>query len=388
VIVDVERVAHGGVCIGHADDGRVVFVRHALPGERVRVQVTEERRSYLRADAVEILHPAAARVPAPCPWAGPGRCGGCDWQHVALDEQRRLKASVVTEQMSRLAGVTRPVVVEAVAGDGSGLGWRTRLRLATDAGGRAGFRRHRSHQVEPIGDCLIAAAGADVAELVSRTWPADVEVTVDVSSTGERAVAVGRHPDLVTERAAGRDWAVPVGGFWQVHVGAADLLAQVVSELADVHAGDRCLDLYSGVGLFAGTIAPHAARVTAVESDRRACAAARRNLADLGVTVVNDRVDHWLRSPREADVVVLDPPRKGAGKEVIERIARTAPRRVVYVACDPAALARDSAAMQRLGYALVDLRAYDLFPMTAHVECLALFTPTPATPATPATLEP
>ncbi|HET6907732.1 MAG TPA: TRAM domain-containing protein, partial [Mycobacteriales bacterium] len=144
MIVDVERVAHGGVCVAHAADGRVVFVRHTLPGERVRVRVTEERRSYLRADAVEILEAAAARVVPPCPWSGPGRCGGCDWQHVALDEQRRLKAAVVSEQLFRLAGITREVVVEAVPGDTSGLHWRTRLRLATDPTGRAGFRRHRS----------------------------------------------------------------------------------------------------------------------------------------------------------------------------------------------------------------------------------------------------
>jgi tRNA/tmRNA/rRNA uracil-C5-methylase (TrmA/RlmC/RlmD family) len=379
VIIEVERVAHGGVCVGHAADGRVVFVRHTLPGERVRVQVTEERRSYLRADAVEILRAAPARVPPPCPWSGPGRCGGCDWQHVALREQRRLKATVVAEQLSRVAGVTRTVVVEAVPGDGSGLHWRSRLRLATDPDGRAGFRRHRSHEIEPVGDCLIAATAADVAELVSRTWPSDVEVTVDVSSTGERAIAVGTHREFVTERAAGREWAVPIGGFWQVHVGAADLLARTVTELAEVRAGEVCLDLYSGVGLFAGTLAPRAGRVTAVESDRRACAAARRNLADLPVTVVHDRVDHWLGSrsredaPR-ADVVVLDPPRKGAGRRVAEAIARMGARRIVYVACDPAALARDTAVLQDRGYALADLRAFDLFPMTAHVECVALFT--------------
>ena len=374
MIVDVERVAHGGVCVAHAADGRVVFVRHTLPGERVRVQVTEERRSYLRADAVEVLHAAHARVVAPCPWAGPGRCGGCDWQHVALDEQRRLKAAVVAEQLLRLAGITRDVLVEAVPGDTTGLQWRTRLRLATSEDGRAGFRRHRSHEVEPIGDCLIAATGADVAELVARTWPPDAEVTVDVSNTGERAIAVGTHPDRVTERAAGRDWSVPVGGFWQVHVGAADLLARTVAELAAAGADDVCLDLYSGVGLFAGTLAPHVRRVVAVESDRRACAAARDNLSDLPVSVVNDRVDRWLRSPRRADVVVLDPPRKGAGKEVVEAIARLGARRIVYVACDPAALARDTALLAARGYALADLRAFDLFPMTAHVECVALLT--------------
>ena len=373
MILQIERVAHGGVCIAHAADGRVVFVRHALPGEQVRVDVTEERRSYLRADAVEVLRASPQRVPAPCPWAGPGRCGGCDWQHVDLAEQRRMKGLVVAEQLSHLGGVERDVVVQAVPGD-DGLHWRTRMRLATDSTGRAGLHRHRSHEIEPIDDCLIAVPSADVAGLVKRGWPAEAEITVDASSTGERAVAVGSHPETVTERAAGREFAVPVGGFWQVHVGAAELLSRTVLELAAPRRSDRCLDLYAGVGLFAAALAPHVAAVTAVESDRRAVAAARRNLADLPVKVVGARVDRWIRTPVSADVVVLDPPRKGAGRDVVTRLLSTGARSVIYVACDPAALGRDAATLIGLGYRLDELHAYDLFPMTAHVECVALFT--------------
>ena len=362
-----------------------MFVRHALPGEQVRVRVTEERRSYLRADAIEVLTASPARVAPPCPWAGPGRCGGCDWQHVRLEEQRRLKATVIEEQLAHLAGIVRdvevqPLPVDATGGAGAGLHWRTRMRLATDEHGRAGLRRHRSHEIEPIGDCLIAAEAANVPELVSRTWPGEVEVTVDVSATGERAVAVGEHDDTVTERAAGREWSVPVGGFWQVHVDAADALAATVVDLAAPRPTDRCVDLYCGVGLFAGALAPAVAEVTAVESDRRAVAAARRNLADLRARVVRDRVDRWVRTPREADVVVLDPPRKGAGRDVVGRLAGYGAARIIYVACDPAALARDTAVLAEHGYELADLRAFDLFPMTAHVECVALLTPTRTAP--------
>jgi len=383
VILTVERVAHGGSCVAHTDDGRVVFVRHALPGERVRVVVTEERSSYLRADAVEVLTPSQQRVPPPCPHAGPGKCGGCDWQHVEPAEQRRLKAAVVEEQLRRLARIDRSVVVEpvpdGVAGVGSSaLGWRTRMRFVTDDTGRLGLRRHRSHDIEAVVDCLIAAPEVDVPELVRRPWSGGVEVTVDVTSTGQRAVAVGVHPETVVEQAAGRDWQVPVGGFWQVHRGAADLLVATVLHLAGDLAGRRGLDLYSGVGLFAAALAEREATVVAVESDRRAVAAARRNLAGLPVEVVADRVDHWLRRAGSvhADVVVLDPPRRGAGKEVVQRLAAMHPERIVYVACDPAALARDAATLAGSGYAMGELAAYDLFPMTAHVECVALFTPT------------
>jgi tRNA/tmRNA/rRNA uracil-C5-methylase (TrmA/RlmC/RlmD family) len=372
----IDRVAHGGICVARAPDGRVVFVRHALPGEQVRVTVTEERRKYLRADAVEILTPSPARVVPPCPWAGPGRCGGCDWQHAELAEQRRLKAAVVQEQLQRLAQMDRDVVVEAVPGSADGLHWRTRMRFAVDEDSRAGLRPHRSHDVVLIDDCLIAATQMHVPELIAREWPPGSDVAVDVSSSGERAVSIGTPDEVVTEHAAGRDWFVPVGGFWQVHPAAADVLADVVLDYAAPRPSDSCLDLYSGVGLFAGVLAAHAAGVTAVESDARAVAAAERNLAaDENVTVVRDRVDRWLhRDAVAADVVVLDPPRKGAGREVVDAIAARDPRVVVYVACDPAALARDVATFGHHGYVLSQLRAFDLFPMTAHVECVAQLT--------------
>jgi len=379
VIVDIERVAHGGVCVAHAADGRVVFVRHALPGEQVRVAVTEERRSYIRADAVEILQSSPARIEPPCPYAGPGRCGGCDWQHATLDEQRRLKAAVIHEQLQRLSGLDTDVVVEPVPGDEDGLRWRTRLRLAVSDEGRAGLHRHRSHEIEPIDDCLIAVAGADVPDVVGRSWPAGAEVNVDVSTTGERALSIGTPDRAVTERAAGREWQVPVGGFWQVHPGAAETLVAAVTGMLAPRPTERLLDLYAGVGLFAGALAPLARSAVAVESDPRASRAARANLADLPVTVVRASVDRWLREQTEPfDVVVLDPPRKGAGRDVVTALAGLRPRAIAYVACDPSALARDLATFAGLGYRLARLRAFDLFPMTAHVECVALLEPAPA----------
>ena len=376
MLLDIERVAHGGVCVSHAPDGRVVFVRHTAPGERVRVEVTEERRSYLRADAVEILQPSPARVQPPCPWAGPGKCGGCDWQHLALDEQRRLKAQVVREQLERMAGITRDLVVEAVPGDVDGLGWRTRVRFAVSESGRAGLRKHRSHEIEPIGDCLIAHPGIEAAEIIAVDWSGHDEVEVAVASTGERLVTpprgVATQGLRLREEVGGTSWQLPAGGFWQVHPGAASTLRDIVDDFTSVKAGERCLDLYSGVGLFADVLSRRAgaSMVTAVESDRGAVAAGAAALPD--VQFVSARVEPWLRSHRDpVDVVVLDPPRKGAGKNVMTSIASCGPRVVAYVACDPAALARDLAIAAEHGYQLTDLRALDLFPMTAHVECVA-----------------
>jgi tRNA/tmRNA/rRNA uracil-C5-methylase (TrmA/RlmC/RlmD family) len=384
--LEIGAVAHGGGHCVSRYEGRVVFVRHTLPGERVRAVVTdgEESSSFWRADAVEVLQPSPDRVPRPCPWAGPGRCGGCDWQHVAVPAQRELKAAVVREQLQHLAGLDVPVVVEAVPGDDEGLGWRTRVHFAVDDNGRAGLRRHRSHEVQLIDRCRIAHPLVDRAAVTSSRWPGrqGVDVSVAVSS-GETVVLpdgqpVAGEPASVTEHVHGRAYRVSGGGFWQVHPGAASTLVDAVVQGLDPRAGERVLDLYAGVGLFAAALADRVApggRVTAVEASLSAVADARHNLAGLpGVRVESGRVDHALRRRGlgRADLVVLDPPRTGAGKQVVAALGTIRPRRIAYVACDPAALARDLKWFAARGYALDSLRAFDLFPMTAHIECVAV----------------
>lgn len=382
--VEVGPVAHGGHCVAR-HEGRVVFVRHALPGEQVRVVVTEgeTQSSFWRADAVEVLRPSPDRVPPPCPFAGPGRCGGCDLQHVALPAQRAWKAAVVREQLSRLAGLDRDVVVEEVPGAPDGLGWRTRVQLAVDDAGRAGLRRHRSHAVVPVDRCVIAHPLVDATGVTRRRWPdvGSVEVSASVT-TGETLVRPdGRGTGALTEHVGEHDFRVTGGGFWQVHPAAAPTLRDTVLEMLDPQPGDTALDLYAGVGLFAAGLAERvgpSGRVTAVESDQVAAADARHNLAGQAhVRIERGRVDHVLRRRRlgRADLVVLDPPRSGAGKAVVSLAARVHARRVAYVACDPAALARDVRWFGERGYELTALRAFDLFPMTAHVECVALLVP-------------
>ncbi|WP_222850975.1 class I SAM-dependent RNA methyltransferase [Phytoactinopolyspora mesophila] len=413
IVVDVVGVAHGGSVVAR-HEGRVVFVRHALPGERVRARVTagDAEARYWRADAVEILSPSPDRVRPPCPYAGPGRCGGCDWQHVDLPAQRKLKAKVVEEQLRRLAGLTREVHVEAVPGDEDGLGWRTRVTYAIGDDDHAGLRRHRSHDVIPIDRCAIAHPVVRSIGVESRSWPGVTSVEAVGSVSGERQVIVepGQRdvepPDLdddvsvtmldergrpriirgdgaVTETAAGRRWRVTGGGFWQVHPGAAETLVEAVIESLRPRPGERVLDLYSGVGLFAGVLADavgDGGSVAAVEGDRVAVTDARHNLSDLPhVSVHAGPVDRVLgrKSDLAADIVVLDPPRAGAKLPVVAEIARRGPRAISYVACDPAALARDISTFAAHGYELTGLRAFDLFPMTHHVECVAILKPVP-----------
>lgn len=336
-------MAHGGHCVARLD-GRAVFVRHALPGERVVLEVTEgtDGDRFWRADAVEVLAADADRVTPPCPYAGPGACGGCDLQHVALPRQRALKADVVREQLRRLARLDVDVPVESVPGDAGGLGWRTRQRYVDLGDGRRGMRKHRSHEVVPVEHCLLES------------------------------------PEPATHRVRGVEFAVAPQGFWQVHPGAPEVLVDAVLGFLVPQPVESVLDLYAGVGLFARFLGDDGRTVTLVEGDR---AAARHAEANLGgtATVVADDVERYLRTApaTPVDLVVLDPPRSGAKRKVVEGVTARRPRAVAYVACDPAALARDVAIFAEHGYGLDALRAFDLFPMTHHVECVALLTPRP-----------
>ena len=360
-------------------------MRHALPGERVHAVITDgsSTSTFWRADAVEVLDASPDRVEPPCPWAGPGRCGGCDFQHVAPAAQRALKAAVVREQLERLGGIERDVEVEEVPGAPGGLGWRTRMQYAVDAAGRAGLRRHRSSEVVPVDWCRIAhplVVGTGVSGL---RWPGVSSVQVSAALDPPTALVLpdGRGPGALTEVVRDRSFRVTGGGFWQVHPGAPAALLDAVLDGLDPQPGESALDLYAGVGLFAAFLAGRvgrSGRVTAVESDRVAVEDARHNLAGLSaVRVERGRVDHVLRRPhlRRADLVVLDPPRSGAGRAVVSLLSRVQARRIAYVACDPAALARDLRWFGERGYGLTTLRALDMFPMTAHVECVAVLEP-------------
>lgn len=393
----VGPVAHGGHCVAR-HEGQVIFVRHALPGERVRARITELHRRYLRADAIEVLDASPDRVAAPCPYAGPGRCGGCDFQHASLSAQRRLKAGVVREELVRLGGLTPDEVagievlpVPGESPEGSGLGWRTRVQYAVDSSGHAGLRRHRSHDVLPIDRCRIAAPEIQDAPVTSRGWRGERAVEA-VRSAGREVTVLTRRrrhgeprvvdgPETIAERAVDHAWELPPEVFWQVHPGAAETLAAAVLELLDPQPGEKAWDLYGGAGLFTAALAPRLGpdgRVTLVESDPAAVAAARAALADLtNVRSVVGTVEEALgtRRMRTTDLVVLDPPRSGAGAAVVSALVTAAPRAVAYVACDPAALARDVRTFREQGWRLAALRAYDAFPMTHHVECVALLTP-------------
>ncbi len=384
--VVIEKVAHGGHFIAR-HGGAVIFVRHGIPGERTLIEIASVGTKFSRADVIEVLSESEDRVIAPCPVAHSGGCGGCDFQHISIVRQRKLKSEVITEQFSRIAKMEINVEVEEIAHN---LRWRTRAVATTDSDGRLGFYAWRSHRVVPVTDCLIAHESLRIKELASRKWASDMRVEIAASSEGERSIATApgggetpfrmqEGPSALTEIVGGVWLTVSQQSFWQSHYRAPEILTEVVLDFAEIRAGDEVLDLYGGVGLFTAAltrIISAEGKITLVEASKSASADAAKNFAlNPSVKVLRGSVDKVLPHISTADVIILDPPRAGAGKAIVVEMCRIRARKIVYVACDPAALARDTTYFAQHGYSLVKLRAFDLFPMTHHMECIALFEP-------------
>jgi len=384
VQVTIEKVAHGGHFIAR-HDGAVIFVRRAIPGEICTIQITSTGSSFNRADVVSVEAPSEFRVEAPCSFANRNGCGGCDFQHISVDHQRTLKSDVIAEQFSRIAKMDLRVEVEEV---GESTHWRTRAIATTDRNGKLGFFKSRSHSIAPVTDCIICVEGMNFSEIASRDLKGEVRVEISASNTGERSIALAptrgeekarltEGPAVLHENVLGRDLEVSQESFWQSHEKAPEVLTQAVLEFAQLKSGEHVLDLYGGVGLFSAAIIDAVGptgHVDLIEGSKVATADAARNFAAFSnITIATGDVAKLLPRITAADVVVLDPPRDGAGKEVVAHIARLAPRAIVYVACDPAALARDTSYLADHSYSLVKVRAFDLFPMTHHIECVALY---------------
>jgi len=380
--------ANGGSVVAR-HDGRVVFVRYALPGETVRARVVDERGSYWHAEAVEVLTPSPDRIDSLCPIAGPDGAGCCDLAFVDPAAARGIKGAVVTNQLQRLGGMdelTTDLVAEAVGSVGA-TGWRTRTRLAVGPDGRAGF--HRYHSDELVTDLRCGQLPADLLADLPAGAPGEQLVIVG-DDTGDRHIAGvtrGSRPRILqgtytaVQQVRSRRWQLPVTAFWQAHRHAAERYSALVSEWAGSAAGLTAWDLYGGAGLFAAAlgeaVGPTGA-VLSVDTSRAGAKAGAAALADLPqVRFLTDSVRRALTGPARrnaADIAVLDPPRAGAGREVIDLIAAAGVQRIIHIGCEAAAFARDIGLYRRHGYTVEQLRVFDAFPLTHHVECFALLT--------------
>lgn len=392
LILTTGPAANGGSCVAR-HEGRVVFVRYALPGETVRVRVVRTataREKYWNAEVLEVLEPSPDRVESWCPIAGVDGAGCCDLAFAAPAAARRLKGAVVANQLARLGNYQWRAEEDAAAeavGESGHTGWRTRVRLDVSADGRAGFHRYHSAELVHRLDCAQLPAGM-LAGVAERSWPSDAAVHVALDAEDRRHVVVagrGRRTEVIegdyetAQRVAGRTWRVPVTAFWQAHRDAPELYSALVTEWAQLTPGMTAWDLYGGAGVFAAALAGavgETGRVLTVDTSRGAARAARTALADLDtVTVVTDSVRRALeRTSARADVAVLDPPRTGAGRDVIDRLAAAEVPRIVHIGCEAASFARDIGLYRERGYQVEQLRVFDSFPLTHHVECVAALT--------------
>lgn len=422
----IGTVAHGGHCVAR-HEGRVIFVRHALPGERVRVRLTEhdDGAKFWRADVVEVLEASEHRVTHPWDLAdallaaqrGEAPVGGAEFGHIALPAQRELKGAVFSEQLSRLAGVERTVEVEPVPGESAdGLRWRTRASFAVAPDGQLAMHAHRSNELIPVAEMPLAIDEINELQLWTIDFTGIQRVEVAVGSAGgpplvllvpapgarrkQTAAVVHQFdgpsvalwdPEKGTvERVRGKTWLAETvreqtyritgDGFWQIHRGAPLLLMGAVLDGLAIQEGERAADLYAGAGLFTAPIADavgETGTVLAVEGSPGASRDAKRNLhGRTQVDIVQGKVDRVLQERKPSlDVVVLDPPRAGAGQSAITEVIAAGPRAVGYVSCDPASFARDVGYFQQAGWELDTLRVFDLYPHTHHMESFAVLRP-------------
>jgi tRNA/tmRNA/rRNA uracil-C5-methylase (TrmA/RlmC/RlmD family) len=385
--VEIQRVAHGGHCVGRI--GEVVcFVRHTAPGEKVVAEIRSigKQNKFVFADAVEVLSSSSHRIKPACEYAGV--CGGCDWQHLDFDYQQDLKTEILKEQLIRLGKLSpdnnliKNLQVKKLPGDSTGLGYRTRVEYLTDSRGRIGFRKHGSNEVVTVNTCKVAREEITGDGFSNVPWAAKSELRVVVGSSGE-VVRIAESDDAeyrINEHVDSFNYQVNAKGFWQAHTLAPKVFVDTALEMLKIKLGEHVCDFYSGSGLFtlplSSAVGP-GGRVESVESDLKAISSLKRNTRNLAnVNIYGLGIEKWFSESKvkKVDAILLDPPRLGAGRNVVRSIAKIRPSRVLYVACDPAALGRDVAYFAESGYELTEVRAWDAFGQTQHLETFALFT--------------
>jgi 23S rRNA (uracil1939-C5)-methyltransferase len=371
--IRIESVAHGGDGIGRAA-GKVVFVRGAVPGDLVEVEIVESRQRFDRAVVASVIEPSRHRVEPPCPVFG--RCGGCAWQMASYPAQLEWKRDVVVSQLAHVGRLESEVGPALAVGDP--YRYRNRVDLRT-AGGRFALLEEASHTRVAIEDCLLVVE--PLHRLLDRLEPgANRRVTLRAGVTTDEVVAIGSGPGYTATSAAviheivgGVRFRISGKAFFQINTAGAEQLVQLVARaLEQTDRTGTLVDGYAGGGLFAATVGAGFDTVVAIESDRTA-------VSDLGVNCGSARVvaapveEAFEQLPARVEAVVVDPPRQGLGRTVVEGIVARSPSVVVSVSCDPASAARDSRLLVDAGYSLDWVQPVDLFPQTPHIETVSRF---------------
>lgn len=404
VTLTLTQIAHGGEAFGR-HEGKVIFVPHSVPGETVRARVVQEKKTWARARLVEILTPSPDRIAPPCPYFGPDRCGGCQWQHIAYERQLHLKREIVIDQLRRLGHIADPPVEPTLA-VGEPFGYRNHMQFTVAPGGQLGLLRAESHHTIPVDACLLLhPLLAEIYPTLEVEWEGVQRVILRAGvNTGERMVILETEgaeiPELavdipvsvvlhrprkppfplaglpfIHERVGERTFRISSDSFFQVNTAGAEALAHLVRELLDPKGHETLLDLYCGVGLFGLSLAEDVGLVVGVDASESAMEDAAQNAGDLENIALHEgpALDVLQVLWEPVDLVVLDPPRSGAGEEVLRHLRRLNARRIAYVSCDPATLARDAGHLVDLGYRLEVVQPVDMFPQTYHIETVSLW---------------
>jgi 23S rRNA (uracil1939-C5)-methyltransferase len=404
--LELTGMAHGGSALGR-HNGRTIFVPYALPGERVTARITQDKGRYAYAEGVMMFNPSPDRVRPRCPHFGPGKCGGCHWQHIDYPAQLRFKEQIVRDQFARLGGLPDVRVLPIIASPDE-WAYRDHVTFSLTPDGKLGFVATDNQTVIPIQECYIIRpelldlfeqinledipnltrvrlqVGSDAADrlmLISTEDDQPPEVEIDFPASVNFLLSDNEPFNLigsthVNYTIKGRTFRVTAGGFFQVNLPQAETLVDLVLEALDLRGDESVLDLYAGVGLFTAFIAERASLVTSVESYPPAVTDADDNLHDFeNIDLIEGSVEDVLFNLEGPfDAAVVDPPRQGLDREALEALIEHKPRTIVYVSCDPATLARDAKQLVAAGYTLDAVQPVDMFPQTFHIEAVTRFT--------------
>jgi len=400
--IELTTMAHGGAALGR-HNGRAIFVPYTLPGERALVRVTQDKTRFAFAEALEIITPSPARVASPCPHFGPGRCGGCHWQHINYASQLEHKRQIVVDQLERIGKFVAPEVLPTHPSPIL-YGYRSHMTFALAENGLPGLWSDDNSHVVPIDECHIlspalaeiypklALFAPDIARIRLQVGsdPADRTVILDVDGDGAPEVEVdlpisvnlitGDNEPVnligsphVTYQILHRVFRVTAGGFFQANLPMTEVLVKEVMSQLGLSGAETVLDLYSGVGMLTAFVAEQCGHVTSVESYPPAVTDAEFNLMDLSnIDIIEGSVEAVLADLDSSyDCAVVDPPHAGLGMETLDHLLRLAPPRIVYVSHDPATLARDAQRLVRGGYRLRSAQPLDMSPQTSHIDVVA-----------------
>ena len=377
--LDIGNIANGGHFVARHDN-QIIFVRHAISGETAKVKVTAINSRFAFGDAVEILKPSKDRVPPPCQYAHPEGCGGCDFQHINYDVQSDLKKEVLKDQFKRITKIDiSPEII--IVNPSDGLHWRSRLNLAISENKKVGLRAHKSNSIIEINECLIALKEINKSDIFSANWDSEENLKISCSNTNQINISqfnksiIG--PEKLTENVDNNEYTISPKSFWQSHINAPGLLLQQVMKEANIQQDEIVCDLYGGVGLFTLPISKLIGKngqVHLIEMNDTCIEDANNMFEHIdNVFIHHGTVEQKLGSIKKIDTIILDPPRNGISKQVMNQMIEKKPNVIIYVSCNPSTLARDSKVLLDNKYSLNNIVGLDLFPMTHHIESVAAF---------------